>query len=127
MLVGCRCWTGDLRALADGLQFGINQAFVIQPDALQVGPQALLDVQRKAFQRAGEIGVLAAHSVAIVGVHQGGAMLEAALQIGHAAQELNLVLLQLVLPLEAPVGPVIADVLQFLGDLLLRGDAVAEL
>ncbi len=41
-------------------------------------------------------------------------MLEAALQIRHAAQELDFVLLQLVLPLEAPVGPVIADVLQLL-------------
>src|ERR1017187_6771990 len=50
-------------------------------------------------------------------------MLEARLQIRHTAQELHFVLLQRVLPLGAPIDPVIADVLQLLADLFLRGQA----
>ncbi len=86
-----------------------------------------MDIEGEAFQRAGKFGMLAAHGVAIVGVHQGGAMLKAALEICHGAQKLNFVGLQFALPFEAPLRPVIADILHLFADLLLRLEAVAEL
>ena len=54
------------------------------------------------------------------------AVLEAALQIGDAAQELHLVLLQLALPLDAPLRPVIPNILQFLSHFLSRRDALGQ-
>lgn len=46
------------RALANDAEFGVNETFVIEPDALHVRPETLLDVFAAAFDSAGEIGVL---------------------------------------------------------------------
>ena len=92
-----------LAALPDDAQFGMN-------GALELQPQPLLNLDRAALQRAREIGVLPANRLAEARVHQGGAVLKSALQIGHAAQELDLVLGQLVLPSGPPLGPMLADV-----------------
>ena len=71
--------------------------------------------------------MLGAHLVAVTGVHQGGAVLGRALQIGHAAQKLDLVLLELALPLRTPVRPMIADVLEFPGSFLRVGHSAGQL
>ena len=62
-------------ALADGAQFGMDQALVLQPDAFHVRPQTLLHLDHLALERAGEILVLGAHQVAVAGIHQGDAVL----------------------------------------------------
>ena len=53
--------------------------------ALELQPQPLLNLHRVALQRGREIGVLPSNRLAEARVHQGGAVLKSALQIGHAA------------------------------------------
>ena len=103
----------------DALQFGAH--------LLQVGPQALLDIEGVPLQRAVEVGILDAHQIAMAGLHQGHAVLKGSLQIGHAAQELDFVLLQRVLPLHAPSGPMVAHVLHLVADALLFGQPRSHL
>src|ERR1035437_1001743 len=92
-----------LAALPDDAEFGMN-------GALEFQPQALLNIDRAALQRGREIGVLPVNRLAEAGVHQSGAVLKSALQVGYAAQELDLVLGQLEFPSGAPLGPMFADV-----------------
>ena len=58
--------------------------------------------------------MLGLDDLAEVGLHQSHAMLERALQIGDAPQELNLVRSDLAIPIGAQLDPVPADVLEFL-------------
>ena len=79
-----------LKPAAEQPQLGMNDGFVIGADLQQIGPKALLDVRGCAIQRPFKIGMLRFHLFAIVGIHQRDAMLEGGLQLGDAAQELNL-------------------------------------
>ena len=59
-----------------------------------------------------EVGVLGFHLLAIVGVHQGDAMLKGSLQFGNAPQELNFRVGEFLLPARAPLGPVVPNIPQ---------------
>jgi hypothetical protein len=106
-------------SLADEAQFGVDQLVEFRAHTLQVGPQALLDLQAALVQADGELTVLGAHGLAIVAVHQGEAVLECSVQVGCSAQELHLVGRQLLLPTHAPLGPMIANVGQLLASTAL--------
>lgn len=101
--------------LADGAEFGVDDGFVFDADAFEVGPEAFLDVFVGAGEGSLVIGVLAAEGVAEVGFHEGGAVLEAALEIGDRAQELGFVDGEVAFPFLAPFLPVECDVGEFAG------------
>ena len=80
----------DGSSLPEQPQLGMNHGLVIGADLQQIVPQALLNVLGGAIQGSFQIGMLRLHLFAIVGIHQRDAMLEGGLQLGDAAQELNL-------------------------------------
>ena len=76
-------------ALADGAQFGEDEPLVLQADALQVGPQTLLDIEGTAVESGGEVGVLGMHHVLEAALDEVGAELGGGLQVRQGAQELH--------------------------------------
>src|SRR5436309_10620266 len=100
----------------------MDDALVLAPDLAHFLPEPFLRLDHGTIQSAEIIGVLRAGNLAEVSFHERGAVLERALQIGHAAQELSLVDEQLVLPFPAPLHPMRADVLELGGLLLERLD-----
>jgi hypothetical protein len=69
----------------------MDQALVLQADALQVGPHARLNVFHRAVDGRDEIGVLVLHRVTEIGFHHDAAMLKARLKIGHGAEILDFI------------------------------------
>ena len=95
----------DHRPLPDRPQLGVDQPLVLQPDPLQVRPHPLLNVGRLQVELRGERRVLQPQRFPISGIQHRHAMLKRALQIRRAAQELDLGLLELALPLRAASPP----------------------
>src|SRR6185437_1768209 len=116
----------NLGTLANRLELRKNKPLILPANLLQICPETLLHVLRISLQGGGEVPMLRGRDFAEVPVHQSGTVLRGGLQIGNAAQELHFVLFQLALPIGAPRGPVVANVLELVPDLLFGGDAARE-
>ncbi len=88
----------------------MDQALIIFADLFEIGPEALLDIEIGAVECAEIIAMLRGHHFAKIRFDESDAMLECALEIGSAAEEIDFVGGELVLPAGAPFDPVGAGV-----------------
>lgn len=105
--------------LADGAEFGVDEPLVFEAELGDVGPEAGLDFVIRAGDEVFKVAVLAVDDVLEVGFELGGAVLIGAVEIGDAAEELDLVDAELLLPVLTPLLPVMTDIGE-VGGLLLR-------
>src|SRR5258708_34336494 len=83
----------------------MNETLVFAPHLPHFFPEPLLGLKDGTLEGDEVIGVLRPGDIAEVRLHESGSVLEGALQIGPAAQELRLLDEQLLLPFGSPSNP----------------------
>ena len=104
----------------------MDQLLELAAHFFKAGPEALLDLEARSVQRAVEVRVLGLHHLAEIGFDQGDTMQERGFQICDAADELNFVGGEFVLPLLASLGPVCANVIELPEDSTSEFDLLAD-